>query len=319
MAPPWWADHQLMLEYVKDLRTRVPVATAHRRFRAVRAFSRFLAPRRLDQAGLEDVTEWSLAQRDEQKRVVRRADLADFLEWKQARQPLPSPAAAGGGEPPQSVPVTMEPPPAVAEPDAEDGPPPAVKRRGRRQTPPKLSRRQRRENLAKAGASTRRSRRSLPVRIATALVLVGVCVLWMVLLVVPDWGSQTTTTTSTLPERRPGLSATTTINTATTIAVRPRSEVVVLAVNATGVTGRANDLAKSLEGAGYRIVPPSSGPGRQPASTVYWTPGWEREAQALAAAIQVPTPIAVAPLPDPPPAPLAGANVVVVVGQDLAR
>lgn len=318
MAPPWWADHQLMLEYVKDLRTRVPVATAHRRFRAVRAFSRFLAPRRLDQAGVEDVAEWSLAQRDEQKRAVRRADLADFLDWKEARQPVPTPTAAGGGERPHNVPVTTEAPPPASEPDAEGGPPPAVKRRRRGKTPPKLSRRQRRENLAKAGATTRRSRRSLPVRIATALVLVGVCVLWMVLLVVPNWGSQTTTTTSTLPERRPGLSATT-VSTATTVAVRPRSEVVVLVVNATGVTGRANELAEKLEGAGYRIVPPSPGSGRPPTSTVYWTPGWEREAQALAAAIQVPTPIAVAPLPDPPPAPLAGANVVVVLGQDLAR
>ena len=91
-----------------------------------------------------------------------------------------------------------------------------------------------------------------------------------------------------------------------------------MAVNASGVTGRAATVSETLRAAGYVVVAPQSASRRQPASSAFWAPGYENEARAVAAALGLPD-TAVRPLPSSlAAADLKGANVVVVVGPELA-
>ncbi|MFP5376660.1 MAG: LytR C-terminal domain-containing protein [Acidimicrobiia bacterium] len=118
------------------------------------------------------------------------------------------------------------------------------------------------------------------------------------------------TTTTTLPP-----------TTLATVPPRPPAEVKVLSTNGTavkGVAGRARDL---LQAQGYNVLAPTDAQ-RATASNVFFTSAeFEREAQAVAAALGLP-PTVVAPYPTAPPVPVAdakGANVVLVVGPELAQ
>lgn len=103
----------------------------------------------------------------------------------------------------------------------------------------------------------------------------------------------------------------------TVVAARPPAEVKVLTLNATdvrGAAGAANSVAKD---AGFNVLAPSDAP-RGTATAVYFTTTFEAEAGAVAAALGL-SPTVVQPLPMPPPAPdLKSADVVVIVGADLA-
>lgn len=102
-------------------------------------------------------------------------------------------------------------------------------------------------------------------------------------------------------------------------AARPPGEVTVLVVNGSGVSGIAAAFTERVGTSGYLTAAPSnlSGGGRVPASAVYYTDGFEAEAQALAATLS-PVP-QVAPLPEPAPVDdLRAATVLLVVGPDLA-
>ncbi len=116
-------------------------------------------------------------------------------------------------------------------------------------------------------------------------------------------GTATTTTTQPVP---------------TTAAVRPPREVRVLSANGTEVAGAARKVSDGLRNGGYNVLAPTEARAAE-TSAVYFTPTFEREAQMLAQALQLP-PTAVQPLPNPPPvSDTRGANVLVVVGPDLAR
>lgn len=308
MARPWGSKRRLLDEYARDLRGRERRPAARRRVRTVREFSRFLAPRPLEDASPEDLSEWAITKVDESERAERRADLAHFYQWHRAREggagpdadgTAPEPATTGpveGGLPGEAA--TEREGPGAAEPASEE------ERRRRSRQPVHVDFRPPRP----------KSRYSWPKRLATALLLGLVTVLWMVTLIIPDRRTDLTTTTSEGRAGRPGLTTT------TTAPMHPRGEVTVLALNASGVPTRGDDLNTSLTGAGYKVVPPEQAPAPVPNSTVYWTPGYEREARALADALLVPVEIAAAPMPDPPLVPdLKQANVVVVLGQDLAR
>ncbi len=110
---------------------------------------------------------------------------------------------------------------------------------------------------------------------------------------------------------------TTTQPVTTTVAVRPPREVKVLAANATNVAGAAGRVSAGLRNVGYNVLAPTDAKPAD-ASAVYFTPTFEREGQAVAQALQLP-PTAVKPLPNPPPvADLRGANLLVVIGPDVA-
>ena len=109
----------------------------------------------------------------------------------------------------------------------------------------------------------------------------------------------------------------TTSTTTTTAAPRPPSEVKVLVANGSGTNGAAGGATEALEALGYVTGTPANAE-RVPATVIYYTDGYQPEAEALAEAIGAAattvTPMpAVAPVDD-----LQLANILVVIGPDLA-
>jgi hypothetical protein len=150
---------------------------------------------------------------------------------------------------------------------------------------------------------------------AVALVVVGVT-LGVVLLHsigrAPAGSVVSVTPTSTPSTTAPP--ATTT----TTAAARPPAQVKALAANGTKTSGAANKVADTLRKAGYNVLAPTNATTSAQSSSVYYVPGFLSEAGAVAAALGL-APTAVMPLPTPSPvANMNGAEVVVVVGPDLA-
>lgn len=127
---------------------------------------------------------------------------------------------------------------------------------------------------------------------------------------------------ATEPADRPTTTSTTSFVTPTTIVpARPAAEVKVLTLNGTDVKGAAkaaNDLVKT---GGFNVLAPADAAAAakgSPSTAVFFTATYEQEAAAVAAALGV-AGATVLPVPDPPPAAdLRGANVVVLVGADLA-
>ena len=121
-------------------------------------------------------------------------------------------------------------------------------------------------------------------------------------------------TTTVAPEETTTTQAATTT---TTVAARAPKDVKVLATNGTDVKGAARKATDVLRAAGYNVLAPVDAR-RADATSVYFAPGYEREAQAVASALAL-SPASVKALPTPPPvADLRGANVLVVVGPDVA-
>lgn len=112
---------------------------------------------------------------------------------------------------------------------------------------------------------------------------------------------------------------TTDATTDTTVAVRAPAEVSVVVLNGTSVNGAAGKYSTALGSAGYQMLEPGDAPTKIPATQVYFTEGFEQEAIAVAAAIQAPGTVTPALLPTPPPGEVEGANVVVVIGADVAN
>jgi hypothetical protein len=109
----------------------------------------------------------------------------------------------------------------------------------------------------------------------------------------------------------------------TTLAVRQAKDVKVLVVNGTSVSGAAARVSTPLRNAGYNVLAPvdasPSVKANTSASVVYYTTKeYEREAKQLQQDLDLP-PAPVTAVPSPPPtADLRGANVVILVGPDLA-
>lgn len=106
--------------------------------------------------------------------------------------------------------------------------------------------------------------------------------------------------------------------TETTVAVRTPAEVTVIVLNGTTVNGAAGKYSTALASAGYQMLEAGDAPTKVPASQVYFTEGFEAEAAAVALAIGAPATLTPAVLPTPPPGEVGAANVVVVIGTDLA-
>jgi LytR cell envelope-related transcriptional attenuator len=104
----------------------------------------------------------------------------------------------------------------------------------------------------------------------------------------------------------------------TPTSVRPPNQVKVFVANAAGVQGAAGRASDTLKAAGYVAVAGNS-PTRVDTTTIYYTEGFQGEANAVAAALGAP-PTSVQPMPTPPPvADIQGAQVLVVLGPDVAK
>jgi hypothetical protein len=109
----------------------------------------------------------------------------------------------------------------------------------------------------------------------------------------------------------------------TTIPARANRDVKVLVVNGTTTAGAAARVAQPLRTAGYNVLAvrdASPAVKRSTRSSVvyYASKDYEREAKALQQALGLPpTPVQMVPTP-PPVADTSGANVIIVVGPDLA-
>jgi hypothetical protein len=106
--------------------------------------------------------------------------------------------------------------------------------------------------------------------------------------------------------------------TTTTLATRPPTEVAVVVLNGTSVGGAAGKYSTALASAGYQLLDPGDAATKIPATQVYFTPGFELEAAAVALAAGAPATLIPAALPTPPPGEVGAANVVLVIGADLA-
>lgn len=106
--------------------------------------------------------------------------------------------------------------------------------------------------------------------------------------------------------------------TSSTVAVRPPAEVTVIVLNGTSVAGTAGKYSDAIASAGYQMLDAGNATSQTPTTLVFYVEGYEAEAAAVATAAGVPATISPAPLPDPPPGDVGAANVVVVIGTDIA-
>jgi cytoskeletal protein RodZ len=126
-------------------------------------------------------------------------------------------------------------------------------------------------------------------------------------------GSSTSTTSrSSTSTTKPKSTSTTTTTTT------PPASVPVLVANGSTVTGAASKVATELHANGWDTLPPVNTTANVTASSVYYAPGSEASAMAIAASLALAA-TAVHPLTTAVPvASVAGADVVVVVGPDIA-
>ncbi|HEX7276711.1 MAG TPA: LytR C-terminal domain-containing protein [Acidimicrobiales bacterium] len=125
---------------------------------------------------------------------------------------------------------------------------------------------------------------------------------------VPSDGSSTD---STLPS---GPSATT----PTTVPSRTPSEVSVLVANGTGIRGLGGQTADALKAIGYNTLTAVDATKALDATSVQYAEGYEPEARAIGVTLGLPA-AAVQPLNSPAVPDTQGANVIVLLGADLAR
>ncbi len=122
-------------------------------------------------------------------------------------------------------------------------------------------------------------------------------------------GSVPVTSTTAGSAAHPGTSTTT----------APATRVPVLVANASGVSGAAATVSAKLQQVGsWNLLPPVNASTTVPTSHVYYVAGQQQAAEAIASSLHLP-PSAVAPYTTAAPiATIGTAEVVVVVGPDLA-
>lgn len=106
--------------------------------------------------------------------------------------------------------------------------------------------------------------------------------------------------------------------TSSTVVTRSPAQVTVIVLNGTSVSGAAGEYSTSIGSAGYQMLDPGDAAAKIPATQVFFTVGYEREAAAVALAAGAPPTLTPTALPAPPPGEVGSANVVVVIGTDLA-
>lgn len=161
------------------------------------------------------------------------------------------------------------------------------------------------------------------------MVLIGIAVVIGLVLLHREPGSDKaisagSNTTISLPSGFlvPGGSTTTTVRspgTSVTVPLRPPSQIKVLVANGTEVNGLAGRVSTSLKNKGYQTLTPTDSAQKPSTSSIYFEPGYSRDAAVLATALGLPTTVVQA-MPQPPPvSDLPGTtNILVLVGADLA-
>lgn len=160
--------------------------------------------------------------------------------------------------------------------------------------------------------------RPSPVR-GVVLVAVAAVLGFFLLRAIDDSGSGIVVETET-PSGEDAAAATSTESSDTTAApIRPQAEVIVIVANASGVSGAARTQTDRMTQAGYQAVEPANAPEGMELATTEILPsaGFEQEAARLATELGLPAD-AVKPMTDPPPVDLAGANILVLLGTDIA-
>ncbi len=127
--------------------------------------------------------------------------------------------------------------------------------------------------------------------------------------------STTTTASSALPATTTTTKPAHPVPTTTTV---PPSHVPVLVANASGVTGAAAAVNNELQPGGWDLLPPTDATAQAPSSDVYYLAGYQPEAKSIAATLKL-APGDVLPYTTAAPISSIGtAQVLVVVGPDLA-
>jgi hypothetical protein len=105
----------------------------------------------------------------------------------------------------------------------------------------------------------------------------------------------------------------------TTTTTAPPSHVPVLVANASGVSGAAGVVTTELQTAGWTVLPPVNASARVTTSNVYYVAGQQRAAQSLATSLHLPASAVVAYTTSAPVSSISTAELLVVVGPDLAN
>lgn len=169
-----------------------------------------------------------------------------------------------------------------------------------------------------SGDSYGRSSSGLAAGRAAALLAVAV-VLGIILLNAADDTPSTAVSTGT-DDTTPDEVTTSTLPTTTIVTLPPRTpaDVKIIAANGTDVKGVAKRATDQLKAAGYNVLSPTDASAKAQSSAIYYAGDFVREAEVVAVGLGLP-PTAVQPLPTPPPlADARGANLVLVVGPELA-
>jgi hypothetical protein len=175
--------------------------------------------------------------------------------------------------------------------------------------------------------------RSAGIQAGRAALLIGVAVLIGVLLLhrTPGGGGGTavstgTTTSSPLDQTTTTLKAATGTGTATTkptgtttSALRAPQDIKVLVANGTSTPGLAAKVSNVVHAKGYNTLASTNSTQKPAASIIYFQPSYSADAASVAAKLNL-AGSAVQAMPQPPPvANLNGANILIVVGPDLAN
>ncbi|HET6809501.1 MAG TPA: LytR C-terminal domain-containing protein [Acidimicrobiales bacterium] len=131
----------------------------------------------------------------------------------------------------------------------------------------------------------------------------------------PGSGSTPAAVSSTTTTTAPAGSTTTTTQ---ALATHSPSSVKVLVVNGTSVAGVAGKLKTKLAAGGYDLLAPTNTTSPARASAVYYQTGYQGDAQAVASAAGLGASTLQAMPSQLPVASTSGAQVIVVIGPDLA-
>lgn len=164
--------------------------------------------------------------------------------------------------------------------------------------------------------------RSTGTAVGRGVALLAVAVgLGVILLQTADDGTTTVSAGRTTTTQRASGTTTTLLPTtapSTTVAARAPSSVKVLTANGTSTQGAGSRIKDRLLAAQYNALAATDAKAKVAASVVYFTPGYDPEAAVIAQLLAL-APTAVQPMPAAAPvADLKGANVLVVVGPELA-
>jgi hypothetical protein len=165
--------------------------------------------------------------------------------------------------------------------------------------------------------------RSAGAAVGRGVILLAVAlVIGVILLNATDGAPPGSQVVASTKKKDDGVASTTTTTapvvptTAPTAAHAP-AEVKVIVANGSGATGVGRKATDLLRPAKYNVLAPTNA-ANTAESSVYFAPGYDKDAAAIATTLQL-APTSVKALPSPPPiTDSKGANVVVVLGGDAA-